>query len=207
MINEKPTIYNAPAVYNLGGGGGVDTYGVILIDAILYPTVKIGSQEWTAKNLVFAPSGIEVDGTFYNSSPKAASYGGNKTPFYYGYYYNYKAIQFFEANKSNYFPGWRIPTTTDWNTLFNFLGGANTSYDKLVIKDYDANNSEHTSIILNGYRISNNNNDLGVWGHYACLDNNGTGMGRAGFSKSAKTANTAFFSNFNIGVGIRLIKE
>lgn len=110
---------------------------VVVIGGRSYPYVQIGNQLWLAENLdyKFQVDGnqlpIVVSGTpstpvawYYNNDEATYGVDGNK----YGLLYNWHAIKYLEDNKSTLLPeGWHVPSTTDWDTLANTVGGASTA--------------------------------------------------------------------------------
>lgn len=78
-----------------------------------YKTVKIGSQTWMAENLNF-----KTDSSFcYNNEE---SYCAK-----YGRLYMWSAVT--KACPS----GWHLPSSTEWESLFNAVGGSSTAGSKL----------------------------------------------------------------------------
>jgi uncharacterized protein (TIGR02145 family)/uncharacterized repeat protein (TIGR01451 family) len=92
-------------------------------DNHVYPTVQIGSQCWLASNLNFGQQitssttqrdNCQVEKYCYNDDP-------GKCPTYGGYYQWDELMQYREDQGVQGLcpPGWRIPTESDWNTLFS----------------------------------------------------------------------------------------
>lgn len=110
---------------------------VVVIGGRSYPYIQIGNQLWLAENLdyKFQVDGnqlpIVVSGTpstpvawYYNNDEATYGVDGNK----YGLLYNWHAIKYLEDNKSTLLPeGWHVPSTTEWDTLANTVGGASTA--------------------------------------------------------------------------------
>lgn len=109
----------------------------VTIGGRVYRTVTIGSATWLAENLDYK---FQVDGSqipigasgtpstpsawYYNNDEATYGVDGNK----YGLLYNWYATKYLDDNKSTLLPeGWRVPSTTDWDTLATAIGGASTA--------------------------------------------------------------------------------
>lgn len=109
-------------------------------DGNVYGTVRIGSQIWLAENLRSRhySDGREIE-LINNSSEwnllqnndKACCYysGANKNE--YGLLYNWSAATDNGRYRGACPDGWHIPSTKEWNTLIDFLGGELTAGIKL----------------------------------------------------------------------------
>lgn len=111
------------------------------IDGNSYPTVTIGSQAWTAKNLNVShyrngdpiPE-VQNPDDWANLTTGAFCYYSNITAngIQYGKLYNWYAIN----DPRGLAPeGWHIPTENEWNTLINYLGGNQVAGGKLKSTD------------------------------------------------------------------------
>lgn len=125
------------ADYSDAGLGSVTFAATVTIGGRDYRTVNIGSATWLAENLDYK---FQVDGSqlpigasgtpstpsawYYNNDEATYGVDGNK----YGLLYNWYAAKYLEDNKSTLLPeGWRVPSTTDWDTLATAVGGASTA--------------------------------------------------------------------------------
>ena len=63
-------------------------------------------------------SSSEARGNYYNNDETTYGWGGEK----YGLLYNKPALNFLHDNRSTLFPGWHIPTQSEWDALVNVLG-------------------------------------------------------------------------------------
>jgi hypothetical protein len=96
-------------------------------DGNVYHTVALGGQVWMAEDLKVSHyrDGSEIHGLTKNDHVKGRQYNWN------------------EANdKRNLCPaGWHVPSLSEWNSLFNSLGGENRAGPKLG-KDFSARGKE-----------------------------------------------------------------
>lgn len=108
-------------------------------DGTTYRTVTVGNQIWMTQNLAYLP---EVYPSNYLSSNKARYYVYSNetrtvseamaTEYYktYGVLYNWIAAQAAIPD------GWRLPTRTDWQTLFTHIAAENgDTYDSLTFQN------------------------------------------------------------------------
>ena len=108
------------------------------IDGNLYHTVTIGTQVWMLENLKVTHyrNGLSIPEVTDNAGWSGLTSGAccwynNDQASYktdYGAFYNWYAV-----NDSHYLCpiGWHVPTDVEWNTLLNYLGGANVADQKL----------------------------------------------------------------------------
>ena len=126
---------------------------VVVIGGRSYPYVQIGNQLWLAENLDYK---FEVDGSqlpigvrgtpstpsawYYDNDEATYGVNGNK----YGLLYNWYAAKYLDDNKSTLLPeGWHVPTTEEWNTLMNAVGGKSIAGTKLKsITGWDSGNGD-----------------------------------------------------------------
>jgi uncharacterized protein (TIGR02145 family) len=106
------------------------------IDGNVYVTVKIGTQWWMAENLKTTRYN---DGSSISLVLEDSIWGILSTPGYcffnndyknkeiYGALYNWYAVNTNKLAPS----GWHVPTSSEWMTLFNYVGGADVAGDKL----------------------------------------------------------------------------
>lgn len=101
-----------------------------------YRTVTINGVTWTAENLDFKASGVDIGPSGSPSTPAAwyynndeATYGvnGNK----YGLLYNVSAAKYLNNNREVLMPGWHLPSVDEWNALINAVGGSSVAGKKL----------------------------------------------------------------------------
>lgn len=108
-------------------------------DGFIYPTVKIGSQVWTTRNLEVThynngnviPNVVD-NATWISTSNGAWCYYNNMNPdipltHTYGYLYNWHAVNTGILAPS----GWHVPTNAEWAALIAYLGGNTIAGGKL----------------------------------------------------------------------------
>lgn len=113
------------------------TVGVKDYDGNIYKAVKIGSQVWMAENLNTTKyrNGDEIpnitDNTSWSGLTSGAYCDYNNTPAnsnVYGRLYNYYSI----VDSRGLCPsGWHVPSDSEWEVLFNTLGGNAVAGGKL----------------------------------------------------------------------------
>lgn len=102
-----------------------------------YPIVQIGRQWWMAENLDYKWEGLKVGLSGTSDSEQRANYYDNDESIYgvngnkYGLMYNWIAVDYIEQNKATICLGWRVPSSDDFNTLANSVGGSSIAGTKL----------------------------------------------------------------------------
>jgi uncharacterized protein (TIGR02145 family) len=107
-------------------------------DGNSYKTLRVGSQEWMAENLKTnhylngdpIPT-IENPQQWISLSTGAACWFNNDSSQYncpFGKLYNWYAVN---DSRGICPSNWHVPTESDWNILFNQIGGLQTGADKL----------------------------------------------------------------------------
>ena len=81
-----------------------------------YDWQKIGTQTWMTENLAYKPDNGEY--WAYNNDISNVVV--------YGYLYSWDTAQTIAPT------GWHLPSQAEWETLVNYLGGADEAYDKLL---------------------------------------------------------------------------
>lgn len=116
-------VENIPYVNN----GWENSYAII--NGHKYPTIKKGGVEWLAQNLDEVFEGMELSDTFnqytdgglqcYRKGAIITDYTSGSLDKLVGVGYRGRCRSIITANVSN--DGWRIPSKTDFNNLFNSL--------------------------------------------------------------------------------------
>jgi uncharacterized protein (TIGR02145 family) len=126
-------------------GSSEGTSGNVMdVDGNVYPTIKIGTQEWMAENLRvthnrFGDPILNVINDLYWFSTTEGAYcwylNNESNKMQYGALYNWYAV-----NGSSGTPpftgqlcpvGWHMPTETEWNILITYLGGISVAGGKM----------------------------------------------------------------------------
>jgi uncharacterized protein (TIGR02145 family) len=194
-------------------------------DNNVYETVKIGTQQWMAKNLktthylngeliaTTSPSTLNISG---ETSPKYQwSYGGDDlNAATYGKLYTYYAI----TDTRKVCPaGWHVPTDTDWTALESALGGFTIAGSSLKetgnthwISPYnlDATNITCFKALPGGYR--NDTGGFSFSGNYGFWWSSTQGdayyaWARSLSVQSSQISRSSFMKNY--GASVRCIKD
>ncbi len=194
------------------------------IDGNSYRFLTIGDQVWMAENLATTKLN---DGTPISNVTLAADWLSATAPAYVWYSNNealhkltYGALYNWHAVASNMVcpEGWHVPTEAEWNTLINFLGGADVAGGKLKQagtalwlspNEGATNESGFTALPGGGRRQTGEFEDRGkvaVWWTSTpsgTSDDNGFGVGLVNDKASASIGNSVT----GVGRSIRCIKN
>jgi len=120
--------------------GTMKEYGFVTYEGQIYKTVEIGEQTWFQRNLNYALEGSKC------------SYSENTTTCdTYGRLYDWATAMDLPSscNSSSCSvntkhqgicpSGWHIPSSTEWTTLANYVGGYSTAGKYLKTSDWDGN--------------------------------------------------------------------
>lgn len=152
--------------------------GVTDIDGNFYPSIILGTQEWMQKNLAVTKyrNGNALVNAISSSSWNTTNgaygiYGGsdvNNTN--YGKLYNWYAVN---DSRGLCPTGWHVPTTIEWTTMEDYLGGVSVAGGKLKTIDgwntpnLGATNESGYTGLPGGYRFTDGtywyNLQLGQW--------------------------------------------
>jgi uncharacterized protein (TIGR02145 family) len=114
-----------------------EPYDSVTIDGRKYRIVQIGRQWWMAENLDFKWEGLSIGKSGLSESEPRANYYDNDDITYgingnkYGLMYNWIAVDYIEQNKATICPGWRVPSSDDFDTLAKSVGGSSIAGTKL----------------------------------------------------------------------------
>lgn len=156
--------------FNLNGSN-VTVKGNFFKDDI--PTsdqIKIGSQTWTNKDLRYKPTGV----VWYNTVSSYNSYGNLVVTDYYSAYYDPYNIQtsgvvsinrtdntkgygytyWMAVKAAEQIESWHLPSSAEWNTLRNYVGGTTIAGNKLKSTAWNGTDLYGMSLNPNYYRTS-----------------------------------------------------
>lgn len=162
VINPKGVAYGEEVSFTTAGDG--DSNATITdIEGNVYRTIVIGNQVWMKESLRTTRfSNGDYVGYWYRDTSRGFIFlnedPANKSK--YGAIYNFYTT----VDPRNVCPtGWRVPSESDWTTLFNTLGGIAIAGNKM--KDNtsllwsnispEANNSSGFSALPGGNRLCN----------------------------------------------------
>ena len=121
----------------------VGSYGanVVDVDGNSYKTVLLGTQQWMAENLKVTKFNdgtllpvITSSSLWSTNTTGANCYLNNDlaTVTKYGRLYNWNAVSRLKNGNKNICPtGWHVPASTEWITLFDYLGGITVAGGKM----------------------------------------------------------------------------
>lgn len=152
---KEDTFYGSEESFTTNGS-------VTDIDGNVYNTVTIGTQEWMSENLrvtqymdgVPLKNIADVYPAGYCSYQNEVNYAKE-----YGYLYNQYAV----VNRGGLCPlGWRVPSSDEWESLFNYMGGKEVAGIKLkeagtahwASPNAEAKNESGFSSLPGGYWVS-----------------------------------------------------
>lgn len=184
MIENKPTIYNSPSIYKLGGSGGGGgsnfDFGQSL-DAKVMPD----GRTWATKNLILAPFPDGASG-YADDSNNIITYG---------LMMSFYAVQYIVTNKDLFCPGWNVPTRTEFKAL---LTSCNNNFSTL--------NSAGFNIQLCGRKASGGWEGINTFGEFWTRTAGSGGLSYKAFIQNGivDCDNTQW--NWAL-LGVRLIKD
>jgi uncharacterized protein (TIGR02145 family) len=95
----------------------------LLVNGECYDTIQIGTQTWMQINLHYDDSGTGIYS--YNDEPDSSDI--------YGYLYTWNAAM----RMDTLIEGWHLPSSDEFTTLINYLGGTSVAGGKLKETDYE----------------------------------------------------------------------
>ena len=142
MVNNAPSVYDIPSVYDTAGGGGD---GIVIFDGIPHKYTVINGFTILSENFKTR---------FNNGSGQDVQ--DDKYKYAFGYALNLSAVEYLQNNKSTIIPGWHVPTRDEYNDFFSSLSlTVSTAYTKLKSKLWNINNDDiGFSALPNGGRYS-----------------------------------------------------
>lgn len=201
---------NSAITTDNNGNGPVPVNGTVAdIDGNVYTTVKIGTQEWTAENLMTTKYNDGtmipkiINDTTWDSCSGAYCYYINTTKAdsikKFGALYNWYAV-----NTKKLAPiGWHVPSDTEWTILENYLvlHGYNwdgTTVGKKIAVSLASNTDWWSTAVKGtiGYKIEQNNSSgfSALPGGYR--DNEGAFLGQGGYGNWWSATESDFGPNY-----------
>jgi uncharacterized protein (TIGR02145 family) len=190
------------------------------IDGNVYEVIKIGNQYWTTSNLRTSkyndgtPIATGLNSSDWSSATTGAYALYNSDPLNditYGKLYNWHAV-----NTGKLAPaGFHVPSSTEWATLVNALGGSNTAGGTLKststlwnAPNTGANNSSGFNALPAGFRGTGGGySSLGDLTYFWGSDERNSSQGEY-LSLSRNMANSAMNgATKTFGYSVRLVKD
>jgi uncharacterized protein (TIGR02145 family) len=184
------------------------------VDGNTYKSVRIGDQIWMARNLKVtkyrdgtAIPNVTNDNTWANLAGGAYCdwYNDATNGAIYGHLYNYYTV----VDDRQLCPtGWHVPTSVEWTTLINFLGGYNVAGGKLKktgtthwdSPNTGANNLSGFTALAGSWR--------GIWWTASEHDNNNGIYDYLDYAKnSVEQSYDEFYFGKKGGCSVRCIKD
>ncbi len=198
---------------------GMDDYGLIT-GVTTCGEVKVGAQYWNPENLKVTKfrdgSDIQYIANFsdflsYKGIPAYTSYDFGESWQTRGYLYNYAAI----TSSKNLAPvGYRIPTKTDYDTLFGQVssGGVLKSTSTWDSPNVGAENKFNYNAAASGFFSRGSFQQIGKKGNYwtstdSTLNNNTNYVVSFSYDSTIVSYGTNFISDYDDFYPVRLIKE
>ena len=181
-----------------------------------YRTVTINGVIWMAENLDFKASSINIGSSGSPGTPAAwyykndeATYGvnGNK----YGLLYNGHAVEYLNNNRSVLMPGWHVPTRSEFNDLFNAVGGSSVAGKKLKsTTGWSSGNGTDDfgfSVVPAGWRANGSFGSVGSMGRIWTATKDSVNNLFYGNFDTSDSANISTANPTNYVFSIRLVKD
>lgn len=122
---------------NMGLGTVTFVDHTATIGGRVYRTVTINGVTWLAENLDYKFSGCGIGGSGTPSTPNAWYYNNDEATYGIdgvrkcGLLYNWYAVKLLNDNRADLIPGWHVPTTAEWDSLVNAVGGTGVAGTRL----------------------------------------------------------------------------
>jgi len=200
------------------------TYGTVTdIDWNVYKTIVIGTQTWMAENLRVTryqngdiiPNIADTAQWAHLESGAFCNYNNTEdldTIATYGRLYNWYAA----ADSRNIAPkGWHVPSASEWNILFSYVGGDAIAANKLKevgdthwADPFESDNSSGFTALPGGWRFYDRNSEniglYGIWWTTTELNTNSAAFLYLQFYSSMVYKD---FNPKNDGYSVKCIKD
>lgn len=180
-----------------------------------YRTVSINGVIWTAENLDFKASGINIGpsgmpGTpaawYYNNDEATYGVNGNK----YGLLYNGHAVEYLNNNRDLLMAGWHVPTVDEFNALFNAVGGSSVAGPKLKSSaGWSSGNGTDDfgfTVVPAGMKANGSFSSLGNIGRIWTATKNSSNLSYGNFW-TGDSASISYADYTNYAFSMRLVKD
>jgi len=165
-----------------------------------YTTTMIGTQNWMGQNLNYVPAS-DSSLCYDNEESNCTAYGrlyGWTTAMGVASTYN-SAILGDSINHQGICPnGWHIPSSSEWTTLVNYVGGSSTAGTQLLGSSFSA--------LLGGYYYSEFNG-LGVIGKWWSATENGETKASALVVMSSITSVGSGYNDKKYRLSLRCLQD
>jgi uncharacterized protein (TIGR02145 family) len=181
-----------------------------------YRTVTINGVIWTAENLDFKASGINIGPSgspstpaawYYNNNEAAYGVNGNK----YGLLYNGHAVEYLDNNRDVLMPGWHVPTTAEWDALANAVGGTGVAGSKLKSSTgWSSGNGTDDfgfAAFPAGYRNSGSFDNLGSNAVFWTATEYSSTIAYSRSFDTGVSMNSNYYNKTNNAFSVRLVKD
>ena len=214
-------ILDNSANYSESGLGQVTFYTTVnnIIGGREYRTTIIGGKEWLAENLDYKFPGLAIGS--WSSNPSAGYYNNDEAQYGIdgikkcGLLYNWYAVKYLEDHKSEYIPGWHVPTDAEWTALINAVG-ANAGTKLKAINNSVASGTWPTGwggtddygfgVLPAGGCYYGSYYNVGSCGYFwSVSENSSTNAWRRYFDTSASVTRNS--NNKTSGYSLRLVKD
>lgn len=203
----------------LGSVTFVDTTATI--GGRVYRTVTIGGVTWLAENLDYKFSGCGIGGSGAPLTPNAWYYNNDEATYGIdgtrkcGLLYNWYAVELLNDNRSEFIPGWHVPTNDEWTALANAVGGTSVAGTRLKSLDGAADGSWPSSwggtddygfnALPGGVRVANFG-DIGTIAAFWNLTDTGSAAGYRCYFDSSASMRQSTYAKYS-ALSVRLAKD
>ena len=207
IIENKPTIYNTPSVYQLGGGQFVEFLGNY------YKVITINGKKWFSTNLKYTRNGWPASGQS-SSSPIVNQLGNRnywemtKDCYFVGNYFNLQALVQLINNELKD-SEWHIPSVQEWTNLFESV--PRKELRRVEWWSRPGTNELEFNLCPAGFQDGNSLNGTGSNSYLWTSDNDGTnykyvycGIGSGSTEYGDYNFSDAVLGQHNKGFNIRL---
>ena len=214
-------ILDNSANYSEAGLGQVTFYTPAnnIIGGREYRTTIIGGKEWLAENLDYKFPGLAVGS--WSSNPSAGYYGNDEAQYGIdgrkkcGLLYNWYAVKYLEDHKSEYIPGWHVPTDAEWTALTNAVGSNAGTKLKAINNSVDSDtwptgwggtDDYGFGVLPAGYCYDGSYNNVGSNGRFWSVSEDSSSTAWAHLFDTSASA-VSDINNKTRGYSLRLVKD